>query len=1119
MATPVEIAVRTRGTDSARRELQQLRGETGRVGSSIKRGIAVGAAAGAAGLLALGKAAISAASDAQQSLGATRTVFGKYSREIITESNRANKALGLSANEYRELANVTGAMLSGAGIPIRKTTDLTQKLQERAADLAATFGGPTRQAVEAIGSLLRGEQDPIEQYGVSIKQSDINARLAAQGLDELEGAGRKQAEMQARLDLLFQKTSKSAGAFARESDTAAGQGQRLSASWENLQATGGRLLLPLVTKLAESANEKLIPALEDMIPSADEVARALSEAADTLEPAVELVKTLGSVAADAAGFVNDLPGPVKELAAQAAIAAVILPRLTGAMGFVSTRASAMVGGLRSAETRTRMLGTAARNAAGIAGMLALAQGAGKAETATGDLLTVAGAAATGFAVGGPVGAALGAAGGIFLSYKQNAQKAAESTSAFSSENLKLKDSLDQVTGAATRATRELIAQDLQKQGLLQSAATLGIASRDVVSAVLGEASARGRLNQAIRENRNVGGALATDQQIRQSDAAVNLAAYIGGATRAYKRQADQIRDTARASSTWREALEGFPKEVRIAVRQTGTDASVKDLVKLRRQYDLTPKQVRTVIRALNASASVREVMKYARGVKEGTDRAARDAAKGGAAVSRNLREGTSKARPDLNPFDRVLSGNLRRIQQDATLGGLVVSRNLAGGTSKARPDLDPFQARLNATLNSISARARSGGDGIGAGIAEGAAAGVRARAGQVAAEAGAMVLNAITHARRMAKMRSPSKETEKIGRGLGDGLVVGMRRSRAKSGREASQLMRRVLKSARDSAKTLRATVRDVLRGRDLSGAELKRSVRRLDDESRTLLRNARARARVNTKLREARQRLRDLNQESRDYAASVKGEALAYASVTNLDSAFNADAIAAAMGSRLDKLRQFSDLLAQLRAAGLNQATLDQLVQGGVEGGLAYADAIASGGAGAIEEINALQSEIAGVAGGLGNTAADNMYAAGIEAAEGLVRGLESRKKQLDRVANRIARQLVRAIRRELGIKSPSTVFRGLGEQTVAGLRIGIESGRGRHIGEVLARDLQTGFSRPKLTARRVWDETHGRGAPTQRVSIHFTAQQVSQLQRGRDVIADIDVAMGHGVKPRTRP
>jgi hypothetical protein len=256
---PIRIAVLT-DNDQANRGLEETARKASRLGSGL-RSLVAPTVAVAGGLALFGKASVESASAAQQSLGATETVYRRFSDEVIRRSNRAAQAIGLSANEYRELSNVVGASLAGAGLPIKRVTDLTGDLNKRAADMAATFGGTTREAIESISSALRGETDPIERYGVSLKQSDVSARLAAQGLDDLTGEALKQAEMQARLDLLFQKTKTSQGAFRRESNTLAGQQQRLGASFENLKAKIGTNFLPVLTQLTAKLNRDVVPPL------------------------------------------------------------------------------------------------------------------------------------------------------------------------------------------------------------------------------------------------------------------------------------------------------------------------------------------------------------------------------------------------------------------------------------------------------------------------------------------------------------------------------------------------------------------------------------------------------------------------------------------------------------------------------------------------------------------------------------------------------------------------------------------------------------------------------------------------------------------------------------------
>lgn len=282
MAGPIAISILANASQ-ANSTLADSESRFSRWGKGIaKAGAIAGAAIGAA-VVGIGVASVKSASDAQQSLGATETVFGKYASTVIKKSNEAAMAVGLSANEYRELSNVMGASLAGAGIPLEKVTSLTEDLNKRAADMSATFGGTTADAIGAIGSLMRGEADPIEAYGVSIKATDVSARLAAKGLSGLTGEGLKQAEMQARVELLMEKTAVTQGAFAKESNTLAGQQQRLGAVWENLKAKIGTALLPALTALATAA----VSTLNKISEYGPQVRAIVSVLGERLRPALQ----------------------------------------------------------------------------------------------------------------------------------------------------------------------------------------------------------------------------------------------------------------------------------------------------------------------------------------------------------------------------------------------------------------------------------------------------------------------------------------------------------------------------------------------------------------------------------------------------------------------------------------------------------------------------------------------------------------------------------------------------------------------------------------------------------------------------------------------------------------
>lgn len=246
----------TAGVDQAESRLGKFGGRAAKVGKVAAAGLAaVGIAAGAAAV-----ETVKSASRQQQAFGALDSVYGKSSKRVKAWAKSSADSVGLATSEYSELASIVGAQLTGMGFAQDKAAQKSRGLIKTGADLAATFGGSTKDAVEALSSVLKGETDPIERYGVSIKQADVSARLAAMGLDGLTGKAAKQAQAQAVLSLVNEQTASSTGAFARESNTLAGQQERLRAKFENVKATIGARLVPALTALFGWVNAKVFPA-------------------------------------------------------------------------------------------------------------------------------------------------------------------------------------------------------------------------------------------------------------------------------------------------------------------------------------------------------------------------------------------------------------------------------------------------------------------------------------------------------------------------------------------------------------------------------------------------------------------------------------------------------------------------------------------------------------------------------------------------------------------------------------------------------------------------------------------------------------------------------------------
>lgn len=274
-----------------------LEGKMRRMSGVMKGAIIGGATAAGFAILKFGQDSLRAASDLEQSVGAVESVFGPLAERVRALGDNAAESLGLAESEYLQFAAVTGAQLRNLGVDQDEVIGKTDELIRLGADLAATYGGTTAEAVQALSSLLRGERDPVERYAVSIKQSDINARLAAEGLGDLEGEARRAAETQATLALLSEQTAEAQGQFAREADTAAVSQQRLNAKLEDAKAEIGQALLPILVELIETG--------EDLIPVITEIGQAAAGIAENWGPAITVIS-------DLVGAVDELPDVLPE---------------------------------------------------------------------------------------------------------------------------------------------------------------------------------------------------------------------------------------------------------------------------------------------------------------------------------------------------------------------------------------------------------------------------------------------------------------------------------------------------------------------------------------------------------------------------------------------------------------------------------------------------------------------------------------------------------------------------------------------------------------------------------------------------------------------------------------
>jgi phage-related protein len=165
--------------------------------------------------------------------------------------------------------------------------------------------------------------------------------------------------------------------------------------------------------------------------------------------------------------------------------------------------------------------------------------------------------------------------------------------------------------------------------------------------------------------------------------------------------------------------------------------------------------------------------------------------------------------------------------------------------------------------------------------------------------------------------------------------------------------------------------------------------------------------------LADAQQNLKSLQDSQANLVQSVTDSAEGYGSISAVDGdgSLSADDIATQMQQRLDQITGFRSQIDNLKTQGINSTTLQDIISAGVDKGGQMATAIQAGGSAAVTQLNNIQATINAQAVSLGKSAGDNMYAAGIQAAQGLVDGLTAQESVLNGTMKWLAAQMVQAL------------------------------------------------------------------------------------------------------------
>ncbi len=275
--------------------------------------IAGGLAAGAVGLAALTGKALLAGAELEQQLGGAEAVFGQYADSIKKTAEDAYKNAGLSQQEFLQGANKMGSLFQGAGFSVQQSMQMSSESMQRAADIASIMGISTTDALEAVTGMAKGNFTMMDNLGVAMNDTTLNAYALEKGLGKTTQQMSIQEKVGLAQQLFMEKTAKYAGNYAKENETLSGSLNTTKKAFDNLLTGQGdvndfidsllntiEIAVPQITKILPKIVDglgavltALVPALQQALPTL--VPALIKAATDLIQALVNAMPTVVSV--------------------------------------------------------------------------------------------------------------------------------------------------------------------------------------------------------------------------------------------------------------------------------------------------------------------------------------------------------------------------------------------------------------------------------------------------------------------------------------------------------------------------------------------------------------------------------------------------------------------------------------------------------------------------------------------------------------------------------------------------------------------------------------------------------------------------------------------------------
>lgn len=287
--------------------------------------------------------AIQAASSLGETVSKAGQIFGKESMpQLLAFAETAADTFGQSKQQALDAAATFAIFGKSAGLSGDALVGFSTKLVTLASDFASFYDKSPEEAIVAIGAALRGESEPIRQFGVLLDDATLRAKAMELGITKTTKDALKpfQRVLAAQAVILAQTTD-AQGDYIRTSNSLANQQRSIAAQWKDIQAAIGEALLPTMQGLMGRVSE-VVKVVADWISKNAELVGTISKVAAGLSAVGAVFTTAGVAIIGAGAAATALAGGLSAVATAAGLLLTPVGAVTAALGVTLVGSFAVV---------------------------------------------------------------------------------------------------------------------------------------------------------------------------------------------------------------------------------------------------------------------------------------------------------------------------------------------------------------------------------------------------------------------------------------------------------------------------------------------------------------------------------------------------------------------------------------------------------------------------------------------------------------------------------------------------------------------------------------------------------------------------------------------------------